>query len=447
MPDGLAGRFALLLAGALIAANLIALVILAVDRMDDTRRDGEIREIERIAALVPAMEAVAPQVRTGIARDASTRFARVAVEAEPRVTETAADARSRDLGRRVSETLGDRPVAVAVVAQPVRPDGQRDWHGRDAIMISIALSGAPAQWLNVVTSGVSPRGDGIPGGPILTVLGLSLAGVLAVALFFIRLLTRPLAALAVAARAAGHGDRTARVPETGAREVRTAAAAFNTMQTEIARFDAERMRMLAAVGHDLRTPMTSLRIRTEMVDDDALRAPMIRTLDEMTVMADGLVAFAREGREAEDSVAVDLACLLGRVCADRGAEFTGAAVTVRGRPVALGRLFGNLVDNARRYGGSAVVSLSVNGAEVRVHVDDTGPGIPPERLEDMFAPFTRGDDSRNADTGGAGLGLSIARSIAVAHGGRITLENRTAPENHSGGGLRATVILPKGSQA
>jgi len=438
LPDGIAGRFALLLSAALIAANLIAFVVLALDRMGSDARAGATREVERIVALVPAMEAVAPQVRVRIARDASTRFARVAVESAARVTATAPDARSREIAERVSEALGGRAATVAVAPGPPGPDVRHDWRGRDVIAISIPLSGSPAQWLNVVTSGAASPGGGIPGGPILVVLGLSLAGVLAVALVFARRLTTPLADLAAAAGAAGRGDRAARVPETGAREVRMAAAAFNAMQAEIARADAERMRMLAAVGHDLRTPMTSLRIRAEMVDDADLRDPMIRTLDEMTVMADGLVSFARGGGEAERTETVDLADLLARVCAERGATLSGGNASVRGRPVALGRLFGNLVDNALRYGGSASVAISAAGDDARVDIDDTGPGIPPERIEEMFRPFTRGDDSRSARTGGAGLGLSIARGVAVAHGGRIALANR------DGGGLCVTVVLPKG---
>ncbi len=154
------------------------------------------------------------------------------------------------------------------------------------------------------------------------------------------------------------GDRDARVPEDGPREMRAAAAAFNDMQARIARFDAERMRTLAAVGHDLRTPLTSLRIRAEMLDE-ADAAPMIRTLDEMTVMADGLVAYARGVAEAEPVQDVDLAALLARLCEDRGAPLAvDAPAIVRGRPVALGRAIGNLIDNALRYGGAARVRLS-----------------------------------------------------------------------------------------
>ncbi len=225
-------------------------------------------------------------------------------------------------------------------------------------------------------------------------------------------------------------------PNTARARCAQAAAAFNDMQARIARFDAERMRTLAAVGHDLRTPLTSLRIRAEMLDEpDA--APMIRTLEEMTVMADGLVAYARGTAEAEPVQDVDLAALLARLCEDRGAPLAvDAPAIVRGRPVALGRAIGNLVDNALRYGGAARVLLSRAASEAVVTVEDNGPGIPEDRLAAVFEPFVRGEDSRSADIGGAGLGLSIARGIVAAHGGDVALENRAE------GGLRATVRLP-----
>ncbi len=228
-----------------------------------------------------------------------------------------------------------------------------------------------------------------------------------------------------------------RLPEEGPRELRAAASAFNDMQARIARFDAERMRTLAALGHDLRTPLTSLRIRAEMLDEDALSDGMVRTLDEMTVMADGLVAFAKGSRDAEEPQAIDLAPYLGRLCQERGATFEAQSeAVVQGRPVALGRALGNLINNAIRYGGAATVRLSRDGAQAVIAVEDRGPGITPERLEAVFEPFVRGEDSRSQETGGAGLGLSIARNIIAVHGSTIQLQNRAE------GGLRAVVYFP-----
>lgn len=444
VPDALAGRIVFLLTGAILAANLIALIVLTYQKDRFDQQASEAREIERIAALIPAMEAVDAPVRQVIARDASTRFARIRVEPTPLLRETADDDRSIDIAQRLAETLNRSDMAVAIINRPPRtPDTPAPPTGRvranNVIAITIPLSArdGQAQWLNVVTSGAPPRPTGVDEKPFLTVLGLSLLLVLAVAVALARRLTKPLDQLSKAAQAAGRGDRNARVPEEGAREMRAAARAFNAMQVEISQFDAERMRMLAAVGHDLRTPMTSLRIRAEMIDDDSQREAMVRTLDEMTVMANGLVSFAREGQDAEKPVPLDLGGLLTQLCEDRGGLCDVLPeIQITGRRVGLGRAFGNLIDNALRYGRTATVTLSRHKADAVVSIADQGPGIPPDRLDAMFQPFTRGEDSRSLETGGAGLGLSIARTIIIAHGGRIALRNGDS------GGLLATVTLP-----
>ena len=436
--DGLAVRVALLLAAALIVANVVAAALLYVDR---ARQDSEgriEREVERLVSLVPAIEAAPPARRAEIAREASTRVSRVTVDRRP-IVEDDEMLRAGDLVHELREALPGRDVRAALLDR--EDDEDDDDHGRrrtEAIALSIRLSGdGGPQWLNSVSQGGRAGGPpGLPQDVLFLILGISLVSVLGVAMVFLRLLPRPLTALASAAQAAGQGDRSVRVPETGPRELRAASAAFNEMQERIGAFDAERMRTLAAVGHDLRTPITSLRIRAEMLDE-AEAAPMIRTLDEMTVMADGLVAYARGAGEGEAMQQVELAEWLARLCAERGAEFTGGGpMPITVRPVALGRAIGNLVDNALRYAGAARVALARQGGDAVITVEDDGPGIPPDRMAKVLEPFVRGDDSRSLETGGAGLGLSIARSIVAAHGGALTLENRT------GGGLRATVCLP-----
>ncbi len=436
-PDGMAGRFALLLATALVAATAVAVLVLMFDRARIDRAALVEREAERIESLVPAIEAAAPQRRNQVARAASTRSSRVSDDPVPIVDQQSNAPRSAALRRQLTDELEGREVRAAIM---VRPD--RDGRGpRETVAISIRLDmpgDAPPQWLNVLSRGEQARTYGDDEDVFILVLGLLLVLVLGVGLVLVRRLTRPLSDFASAARAAGRGDRTARVSETGPREMRQAAAAFNDMQARIARFEDERMRTMAAVGHDLRTPITSLRIRAELLDEDE-GAPMIRTLDEMTVMADGLVAYARgsgagEGEETQD---IDLADMLARLCADRGAELAPCPpMPMIGRPVALGRAIGNLVDNALRYGSSAQVTLTKAPDKARITVDDTGPGIPDERLTAVFDPFVRGEDSRSADTGGAGLGLAIARNIVISHGGSVSLNNRAE------GGLRATVNLP-----
>jgi len=446
MPDALAARLVFLLAIAIVLANVIALAVLAFQQESFDQKAREDREIERIAALIPAMEAVDTQLRQVIARDASTRFARVRVEDAPLLTETASDSRSRFIALELVQTLKREDISVAIINRPQPPAAspapdKATTSQVIAITIPLTARNGQTEWLNVVTSGASPRTRRGDSKPFLTVLSLSLLSVLGVAVVLARHLTKPLSQLSEAAQAAGRGDRTARVPEEGAREMRRAARAFNAMQAEISQFDAERMRMLAAVGHDLRTPMTSLRIRAEMVDDDELRMAMVRTLDEMTVMADGLISYAKDGQDSEKMTPLDLAPLLTQLCEDRGARcHVREAAEVTGRRVGLGRAVGNLIDNAMRYGDEATVTLARDKHHAIITIEDNGPGIPSGRLSEMFQPFTRGDNSRSLETGGAGLGLSIARTIIMAHGGQITLENRAE------GGLRATVTLPLSSR-
>ncbi|ABV94232.1 integral membrane sensor signal transduction histidine kinase [Dinoroseobacter shibae DFL 12 = DSM 16493] len=441
LPDTLAGRFVLLLATAILAANLIGLVVLGLQQQRFDRQTLDDRWIARIAALIPVLETVDADTRQVLTQQVSNRLARFRVGQTPLVARTGRDSRSASLAAGLAETLGRTDLRVALIDRPAsRPAPERTPGARAGRIIAVSVPLSPregeAAWLNVTTGGGPPRPSPVDSRPFLTFLALSLLSVLAVGIVFARRLARPLGRLSDAAQAAGRGDRDARVPEEGPREMRAAARAFNAMQTEISRFDAERMRMIAAIGHDLRTPMTSLRIRAEMVDDAKQREAMVRTLDEMTVMADGLVSYARHGQDSEAMQAVDLGGLLSKLCAERGAEYDGISeVQVMGRPIGLGRAIGNLIDNALRYGEAARVTLARQDGHAIVTVDDTGPGIAPERMDEMFQPFRRGDHSRSAETGGVGLGLSIARTIVLAHGGILTLENRTE------GGLRATVRL------
>jgi signal transduction histidine kinase len=205
---------------------------------------------------------------------------------------------------------------------------------------------------------------------------------------------------------------------------------------------AEHTRMLAALGHDLRSPLTAMRVRVEMVDDDETRERLIATLDEMQEMVEATLAFARGVASSEATETVDPAKFL-RALIDDIAE-TGGTVTLdatpgsalRLRPHALRRALRNVIDNALRYGGRAAVRLERVGGTARITVSDDGPGIPEADLERVFEPFVRLETSRSRETGGSGLGLAIARTIIHAHGGDIRLANR--PE----GGLTATIDLP-----
>jgi signal transduction histidine kinase len=259
---------------------------------------------------------------------------------------------------------------------------------------------------------------------------------------------RPLRDLASAAERFGRGEDVGLLKLEGTRDIRRTSEAFNRMQERLRRFVEDRTRMIAAASHDLRTPITSLRLQAEFVSDPVVRERMLATLDEMSATTDAVLAFAREEAETEPSRVVDLAALLESLCDDLGelgwdvrfaapAAFAGR-LPYRCRPAAIRRGLRNIIENAVRYGERARVTLEQSGEWLDVVVEDDGPGILDEDAERVFAPFVRLDSSRNRDTGGTGMGLAIARSVVRGHGGDILLANRSA-----GIGLRATVRLPR----
>ncbi|GBR37346.1 two component sensor histidine kinase [Neoasaia chiangmaiensis NBRC 101099] len=268
-------------------------------------------------------------------------------------------------------------------------------------------------------------------------------------------LISPVATLAQAAESLGRDVNAPPLPENGPTEISRAAIAFNTMAARIRRFVTDRTVMLTAIGHDLRTPITRLKLRAEFIEDDELRDKFLADLDEMENMVSATLAFGRDSASREPLVSLELSALLQTITdeASEGApdfadqiSFDAPAVPVRikARSLALKRALTNLVMNAIKYGGGAHVILAApytvkRGAKderwVKVVIEDSGPGLPPEDLERMFEPFVRAEQSRNRETGGTGLGLAIARSIVRAQGGDVRLENRRE------GGLRAIVTL------
>jgi len=253
----------------------------------------------------------------------------------------------------------------------------------------------------------------------------------------VRYAARPLGLLAAAAQRLGRDMTAPPMPEDGPREVRAAAHAFNEMQTSLRRFVEDRTQMIAAISHDLRTPITRLKLRAEFVDDDEQRGKMLADLDEMEAMIHATLAFARDDAAIEPHAPVDVAAMLAGLAEDFGATYSGPkGLMVHAGPIALKRAFANLLENAQAYAGGANVVLARDSAGIVVTIDDDGPGIPEAELERVFAPFYRVEGSRNRETGGTGLGLAVARSALRAHGGDIQLANR------SGGGLRVTVTLP-----
>jgi signal transduction histidine kinase len=267
--------------------------------------------------------------------------------------------------------------------------------------------------------------------------------VLVVALYVAaRNITRPLSELARAADRIGRDTRPAQLTERGARELRNAARAFNTMQDRLHRYLDSRSRVLAAMSHDLKTPLTRLRLQVETLDNPALQARIGRELDEMESMVREALSLFRGLDDGEPAAPMDLGALLAQLraeFADMGGEVTVSGHALQpfcAKPQALKRCLTNLIANAIKFGTCAEVLLE-DGPELIIRVRDRGPGIPAEELERVFEPFYRLESSRNRDSGGTGLGLTIARDIAQAHGGSLTLANLP------GGGLEATLRLPR----
>ena len=265
-----------------------------------------------------------------------------------------------------------------------------------------------------------------------------------VVILVVRRLTRPLRALTDAAERVGRGEDVPDLPEKGPKDVRQTTRAFNRMQGRLHRFVHDRTQMLAAVSHDLRSPITVLRLRTEFIEDSDTRQKISATLDEMESMTDAALAFVREDSVQEQTQTIDLTSLVDAVCADladTGAQISfaiGPAIKIHGRSVSIKRAVRNLLVNAITYGIRARVSLQIDDRRAVILVEDDGPGISADLHEQVFAPFFRAEESRNRETGGVGLGLSIARTIARAHGGDVTFDRS------EGGMFQVILSLPIG---
>lgn len=304
-----------------------------------------------------------------------------------------------------------------------------------------ALRLADGTWLTFAAP--PPHGADAPTHVSLASLSAMALGIVLASLLVVRWITRPLRRLAEAAEEFGRGAAPVPLPEDGPREVRDAARTFNAMQARIHRLVADRTQALAAVSHDLRTPIQRLRLRAGFLEDTEAQQAIDADLDDMEGMVESTLAYLRGETESEALRQVDLAAILRTLCddaIDRAAPVTYVGpdhLQLRVRPVSVKRALGNLIDNAVTYGGNTLVILESGPNAATVQVKDDGPGIPMEALESVFEPFHRLDASRNRGTGGTGLGLTIARQVVQRHGGLLTLANR--PE----GGLVATICLPR----
>jgi len=479
LPKSLFGQTILILLAGLIVSHLAGAWIYAGAREQAVRAIGGFAAAQRVANLSHLVEDAPPDWRGRIVAGLSDPTFRVALSAEPPQlppgNAEGAEQAVADYVRQQLPAMPNRQVRVAVLAAAGAPDAPPSGppfdhppfngpgpmgRGMGAMMhqmmgpgygggfggfgpwrgLQVAVQLTDGQWLSFATT----LPQGAPSVSWQFMISLALMGliVLAVSVWAVRRVTAPLGLLSAAADRLGRDVAAAPLEETGTVEMRSAARAFNRMQERLRRLVESRTQMLAALSHDLRTPLTLLRLRSEEVADANERDKMLATIGEMDEMIGSTLAFARDEVQAEPRRRVDIAALVASVVddmADAGLPVTmqPAAPAVHDcQPGALKRVITNLLDNAVKYGKCARVAIAAGAGEVAITIDDDGPGIPQAELAKVFQPFYRVEDSRSRETGGTGLGLAIAQSIVQAHGGELTLANRT------GGGLRTTVTLP-----
>jgi signal transduction histidine kinase len=488
LPRSVFGRMVLVLLGGLIAAQLVSFAIHSQERGELMMQTSGMRSAQRIADVVRLLDSVAPAERGKIVAVVDSPGLRVSLT-RPLLPAAESDDRAAYFSAMLRYLLGaDRLVAVRVSDAPAAwSRGPADAGGarglgsgrgfgagrglgggqgmmggmmdRDGTMIGPGGGIGPGRgigpriWYVVqarlkdgtpVTfdTGQSPDAANWPYRLLLSLVVL-LGAVLALTLFAVRWVTRPLKTLAEAAEQLGADINRPPLDEKGPLEVSRAARAFNDMQQRLAKFINDRTRILAAMSHDLKTPITRLRLRSELLDDPQIRAKFTKDLEEMESMVGATLDFMRGLESGEPVQPVDVMALLESMQEDMvemgaSVKIEGAAhLPYEGKPQALKRCLSDLLDNAVKYGKSATVAVDDDKSRLVITIRDEGPGIPERELEKVFDPFYRLETSRNRQTGGTGLGLTIARSIVENHGGKLVLRN------HAEGGLEVGITLPR----
>ena len=432
LPGTLFGRLVLLLAGGLIVAQLIGAAMHMAERqkMIGTTVNGEFAQ--RVAAVYRAINHQPPAEHARMAQLLSAPRQLLSIESSA-PADTASLVGDAFLVQVRDALGGDVALVPLIVPRP----GQ--------FSFDLYLQLGAGDWLRV--RGQAPSEIlALPVHHFMT-LGVMLTMVFLLVWLIVRMTVRPLTDLAAAARALGDDLQRPPLPENGPLEVRAAAQAFNAMQRQIRGAIEERERFLAAVSHDLKTPVTRLRLRSEMLEDEGLRERFVRDLDEVQGMLGSALDFLHGKAVDERCQPLDLSALLESMVddyAEIGEEIelrVAESLKISGRPQALRRAIGNLVDNGLKYGGRVSVEVTQQDDRLLIAVDDDGPGLPDGELERVFEPFYRLESSRSRETGGVGLGLAIVRQIARRHAGDVLLSNLP------GGGLRAQLWLPVGANA
>jgi signal transduction histidine kinase len=459
LPKSLFGQTLLILLVGLIISHVAGSWIYALDREQAVRAVGGFTAAQRITNLTRLVQETPRESHTRIVAALSDQTFRVSLSAQPPAITPVdddpqvAEAIKDFLVDQLSLDLAHQPRVSASWPAGSVFGGSHTMMGRGPMMrgfgafgpfggfrdlqVSVPLS--DGQWLSFATA--LPQGGPAFSRQFLVSMGLMAIIILAVSIWAVRRVTAPLASLSAAAERLGNDLNAPPMSETGTIETRQAARAFNTMQARLRSLIGNRTRMLAAISHDLRTPLTLLRLRAENVEDAPEREKMLATIAEMDSMIAVTLQFARDEATAEPRRRTDLAALLASVVddmADTGLPVTmepAQPIVCECQPAALKRALTNLIDNAVKYGTRARATVRSAPQAIEITIDDEGPGIPEDELTRVFQPFYRVESSRNRETGGIGLGLAIAASIVEAHGGELSLSNRKE------GGLRARIAI------
>jgi signal transduction histidine kinase len=435
--------FITLLLGVLISAGLTQLAADAErQRVIEDNRDQHL--LERAEQLVMATEIVPASARSAyltVANRPGLKLEMGALQPQPGAPTEFSAALAERLGKGYQvQAATRRPPACALASHQPALYGliHLPWHGVCESII-VRLRDGEELRLSVLPPRAQPVSQQ---GNLRVVILLFLVSIAGLAYLVARMTTRPLKQLAQAAKDLGNDINHPPLALTGASEIRQASAAFNAMQARIRKYIMQRTQMLAAITHDLQTPLTRMRLRLEKVSDAELQERLIGDLSAMQAMVREGLDLARSMDTSETMQPLDLDSLLDSVCADasdasQAVTLAGSAnMALLGRPMDLRRCLVNLIDNAVKYGREAGVTVDRVGGAARIRIRDRGPGIADAELARVFEPFYRVESSRSRESGGTGLGLTIARNIAEQHGGSIALAN------HPEGGLEVTLMLP-----
>ena len=467
-PNSLAAQMILVVLLALILAQAFSLIILGSAYRTviyDINKKARVQQMESLVYLLEDSDWKQYQAILSAARSRGVVFT---ISEESLTPMNKVDFQAERLIQALESRLGknyQNKVKVDIERRENNPMPQKDcnkgegrcfqpredWHKHQAmrgpkyrarqirLMISVQMENG--FWLNMRAS--APVAPPLAARQTFIFLGLSILFVLLALAVMIRRITRPMGLLAEASHRLGRGEQVDALPEQGAKDIRNMIRAFNQMNNRLQRFVSDRTRMLAALSHDLRTPMTTMRLRVEMMPESTDRDQLLSTLDEMQQMSEATLAFMRQASDNEPTRQVDLNAMLESLCEDQqdlgqDVQFIdGDPIIVSCRLVSLKRAIRNLIENAVKYGEQAKVSLQSSDIHAIILIQDSGPGIPEHQLDKVFEPFFRLESSRNRDTGGIGLGMAIARNIIRNHGGEIYLENNKL-------GLVVKILLPAG---